>query len=109
VETISPNCGSAPYQFQSVKCNFLLNSSLPSLHVSSFEKYHSQQTTLHGRLFACFLFVIESIGIANISLMHEIESEEKIQEFLDYYICLIERCAHVDIGIILQQLLNINR
>jgi hypothetical protein len=40
--------------------------------------------------------------------MHEIESEEKTQEF-DYYVCLIERCAHVDIRIILQQLLNINK
>jgi len=41
--------------------------------------------------------------------VHEIESEEKTQEFLDYYVRLIEKCAYVDIGIILQQLLNINK
>jgi hypothetical protein len=45
-------------------------------------------------------------GQLDISLAHEIESEAKAKEFLDYYVHLIEKCADADIGITLQQLLT---
>jgi hypothetical protein len=34
------------------------------------------------------------------------ESGEKAQEFLDYYVNLVEACADADIGITLHQLLT---
>ncbi|CAF2725121.1 unnamed protein product [Rotaria sp. Silwood2] len=40
------------------------------------------------------------------SLSHAMETEEKAQEFLDYYVRLIEACAIADIGITLEQLLR---
>jgi hypothetical protein len=45
-------------------------------------------------------------GQLDISLANEIESEQKAQEFLDYYVHLIEKCADADTGITLEQLLR---
>jgi hypothetical protein len=45
-------------------------------------------------------------GQLDISLVHEMESEEKAEEFMDYYVHLIEKCADADSSITLQQLLT---
>jgi hypothetical protein len=45
-------------------------------------------------------------GQLDISLVHEIESDEKAKEFIDYYVRLIEKCADADFGITLQELLT---
>jgi hypothetical protein len=45
-------------------------------------------------------------GQLDISLANEIESEQKAEEFLDYYVHLIEKCADADIEITLEQLLR---
>ena len=47
-------------------------------------------------------------GQLDITLAHEMECEEKADEFLRYYIHLLEKCADADIGITLEQLLEDN-
>jgi hypothetical protein len=53
-----------------------------------------------------FLVTCAGDGQSDISLATEIESKQKAQEFLDYYVHLIEKCADADIGIILEQVLT---
>ena len=53
-----------------------------------------------------FLISCAGDGQLDISLAHEMETEEKGQEFLDYYVRLIEKCADADIEVTLQELLT---
>ncbi len=45
-------------------------------------------------------------GQLDISLAHEMKTEEKGQEFLDYYVRLIEKCVDADTEITRQELLT---
>jgi hypothetical protein len=54
------------------------------------------------------MFYVTCVGDDQLdfSLAHVMESGEKAQEFLDYYVNLVEACADADIGITLHQLLT---
>jgi hypothetical protein len=71
---------------------------LRGLHVINNASVYHTSTVL--------LITCAGDGQLDISLAHEIESEEKAREFLDYYVHLIEKCADADIGITLQQILT---
>ena len=58
------------------------------------------------RVSAVVLITCAGDGQFDISLAHEIETQEKAQEFLNYYIQLIETCADSDGNITLQELIN---
>jgi hypothetical protein len=53
-----------------------------------------------------FLITCAGDGQLDISLAHEMESEQKAQEFMDYFVQIVEKCADADIGITLEQLLR---
>jgi hypothetical protein len=71
---------------------------LRGLHVTNGPGIYHASTVL--------LITCAGDGQLDISLAHEIESEERGQEFLDYYVHLLEKCANADIGITLQELLE---
>jgi hypothetical protein len=59
---------------------------LRGLHVINNESFFRASTTM--------FVTCAGDGQLDFSLAHEMESDEKAQEFLDYYIRLIETCAH---------------
>jgi hypothetical protein len=71
---------------------------LRGLHVTNGPGIYHASTVL--------LITCAGDGQLDISLAHEMESEEKGQEFLDYYVHLIEKCADANSEITLQELLT---
>ena len=88
------NIGKYPFS-----CDYNQNQlRLRGLHVINSGSVYHTSTVL---LISC-----TGDGQLDISLAHEIESKEKAQELMDYYVRLIEKCADADSSITLQQLLT---
>ena len=98
------------------------NGRVSELNFSNVGKYPYSCDYNHGHLRLRGLHVVNNMGIyhtsnvllvtcagdgqLDFSFAHEMESEEKANEFLQYYIQLIEKCARSDMSITLERLLQ---